>query len=416
MSITEPDLRSIVAAATPWLSAARWYSGASTPDTTLAFSHRLTETSQFLWLIVDGLNVPVIVTDEKVIDATEDPLGQITLYDLATGRVASAMEADPYRPACEVLSAEKIRSEQSNTSMIYTRADAAPVILKLFRVFAPGPNPDVDLPRVLETTGTVPSQYGTARVSVDGKRADVVVVQEFLEGAKDAWQVFRAYLEDGHGDPDEIAASIPALGAMTRRIHDELARALPVSECTAERKESLRESWNARARTAFATCPDLAGWEGAVDLIYSATDHVRWPSLQRIHGDLHLGQVLHVPGRGWCALDFEGEPLRPLAERASNDLALRDVAGMLRSFDYAAVAAEKAGGDSETLRAWAEFAQTEFMRGYGELSPEEGILLEALLLDKALYEVTYEYAQRPSWASIPLDGVLRIVTHEQFEN
>ena len=135
-----------------------------------------------------------------------------------------------------------------------------------------------------------------------------------------------------------------------------------------------------------------------------------WPRLQRIHGDYHLGQVLESPGRGWYALDFEGEPLRPLEERTREDLALRDVAGMLRSFDYAAGAAQLAGGDEARVQAWATAAKKAFLDGYGELGDEETILLEALVLDKALYEVVYEATERPDWLAIPLAGISRLAS------
>ncbi|MDX5318014.1 MAG: aminoglycoside phosphotransferase, partial [Actinomycetes bacterium] len=117
---------------------------------------------------------------------------------------------------------------------------------------------------------------------------------------------------------------------------------------------------------------------------------------------------LHVPNRGWVLLDFEGEPLRPMPERTQPDLALRDVAGMLRSFDYAAGAAEAPGGTE-----WAEHAREEFLEGYtsdaGDDPRDHGDLLAALELDKALYEAVYEARNRPTWLRIPLAAIERLL-------
>jgi len=137
-----------------------------------------------------------------------------------------------------------------------------------------------------------------------------------------------------------------------------------------------------------------------------------WPALQRIHGDYHLGQVLDVPGRGWVLVDFEGEPLRPLSERTEPDLALRDVAGMLRSFDYVAGSWEQSH-PGRSAASWAVRARTAFLEGYtrgaGRDPREDAILLDALELDKALYEVVYEARNRPTWLDIPTTAIARIV-------
>src|SRR5690606_15987686 len=135
-----------------------------------------------------------------------------------------------------------------------------------------------------------------------------------------------------------------------------------------------------------------------------AAEQAEWPPLQRVHGDYHLGQVLDVPDRGWVLVDFEGEPLRALHERTLPDLALRDVAGMLRSFDYAAGSVAQ---DSDLDRGgWSGAARTAFLDGY---AAESGVdltasapVLAALELDKALYEVVYEARNRPSWVGIPV--------------
>jgi len=138
------------------------------------------------------------------------------------------------------------------------------------------------------------------------------------------------------------------------------------------------------------------------------------PLLQAIHGDMHLGQALYARGDGWKILDFEGEPLRPVAERTRPDLPLRDVAGIVRSFDYAA-----AVGGARSPR-WTTTARTAFVDAYRrEIGEDDGTaglsdatteaLLRALVLDKALYEVVYESRNRPAWEPIPLTAVDRLL-------
>jgi len=127
-------------------------------------------------------------------------------------------------------------------------------------------------------------------------------------------------------------------------------------------------------------------------------------STQRVHGDFHLGQTLHTPG-GWKIIDFEGEPVKSLAERAEPDSVWRDIAGMLRSFDYAA--ASVPGPDS---RRWADDCRAAFLEGYagGPMASEDEVVLRAYEADKAVYEVVYEVRNRPDWVNIPLAAVAAI--------
>jgi maltokinase len=129
-------------------------------------------------------------------------------------------------------------------------------------------------------------------------------------------------------------------------------------------------------------------------------------STQRVHGDFHLGQTLHTPS-GWKIIDFEGEPVKSLAERSEPDSVWRDIAGMLRSFDYAA-----ASVPGPTSRQWAETCRTAFLDGYtgGPLSAADEAALQAYVADKAVYEVVYEVRNRPDWVNIPLAAVAAITT------
>ena len=174
----------------------------------------------------------------------------------------------------------------------------------------------------------------------------------------------------------------------------------------------------ARHAAAISEVPALAEYDQMVRQSITAVSSVSWPALQRIHGDFHLGQVLDAPGRGWVMVDFEGEPLKPLAERTQPDLALRDVAGMLRSFDYVAGSWEQ-DHPGRSAASWACRARTAFLEGYtsstGRDPRADTVLLEALELDKALYEVVYEARNRPTWLSIPITAIARLFAERRSD-
>jgi len=280
----------------------------------------------------------------RVFDAAEDRDGQRALLALACGTeavhaVASGDVGDPEAtlaklpasvrttpaedapaPPARVSSAKRLTSEQSNTSIVYTMEDGERLILKIFRVLVPGSNPDVHLQAVLSDTGTVPRARGAAHLTWDGQDADVLVAQEFLGGARDAWQVITEGLADSDGSLGAAAESIPRLGELTRRIHDTLAKRCPRVEAEATDRKRIRAAWSRRAADACALVLGLEPWKERIEEVFARTENVTWPPLQRIHGDYHLGQVLDAPDRGWVALDFEGEPPRALAARATPDL------------------------------------------------------------------------------------------------
>ncbi|MGL4256460.1 MAG: maltokinase N-terminal cap-like domain-containing protein, partial [Microbacterium sp.] len=170
-----------------------------------------------------------------------------------------------------------------------------------------------------------------------------------------------------------------------------------------------------RLTIAIAEVPEIAERREAIESVYARAADAPWPDQQRIHGDYHLGQVIHVPGRGWVLLDFEGEPLRPMIERTRADLALRDVAGMLRSFDYVAgsIRLDDPERSPQAAGDWARAAREGFLEGYAMASgadlDAEGAVLAALELDKAVYEAIYEARNRPTWVTIPLRAITRLV-------
>ncbi|SDQ74047.1 1,4-alpha-glucan branching protein GlgB [Quadrisphaera sp. DSM 44207] len=314
-----------------------------------------------------------------------------------------------------------LRGEQSNTSIIVEPAGAPPVIVKVFRTLHAGDNPDVEVQAALAAAGSdrVPRPAGWVEGRwPDGSgalvRGHLAVAAEFLAGAQDAWREATAAVAAGR----DFTGQARDLGAATAQVHEALARALPARPATAQDAADLAAGLRRRAEWALESAPVLADRADALRAAVAALGELpSLPDLQRVHGDYHLGQVLSVPDRGWVLLDFEGEPLRPLAERTLPDLALRDVAGMLRSFDYAARQATAGTDDPERLaaaQAWAAAARDAFCAGYagvaGRDPREDGALLDALELDKALYEVVYETRNRPDWVPVPLAAVERLLT------
>jgi predicted trehalose synthase len=294
---------------------------------------------------------------------------------------------------------------------------AKPLILKVFRTLQSGANPDVVVQGALAEAGTerVPGMVGSISATwpavADGgteAHGHLAFAQEFYPGTEDAWRVALRAVAEGQ----DFTAAARELGAATAEVHALLAQALPTAQVTPEAVAQTVASMRSRYVAAASEVPAIAAYDHEIAAVFDAAAQAPWPVLQRVHGDYHLGQVLQVPGRGWVLLDFEGEPLRPLAERTQPDLTVRDVAGMLRSFDYAAGSWEQShpGGSA---RDWAEAAQAAFLDGYaaaaGRDPREDADLLTALQLDKALYEVVYEARNRPTWLTIPTDAVVRLL-------
>jgi maltokinase len=168
-----------------------------------------------------------------------------------------------------------------------------------------------------------------------------------------------------------------------------------------------------RLDAAVAAVPQLAPHAGLLAEAFTELAGIDEPlPVQRIHGDYHLGQVIRTQA-GWVLLDFEGEPVVPLAQRRARAPALRDVAGMLRSLDYAARHQLPGHADQERAHAaardWVSRNQAAFCAGYAQAGGTDpgkhAVLLRALTLDKAVYEVMYEASHRPSWLSIPLESI-----------
>lgn len=327
-----------------------------------------------------------------------------------------------------------LSGEQSNTSLVF--GDTA--ILKVFRRLSPGLNPDIEVHDALTRAGCpyIADLYGwidghwPAPVNGPEGTAEAVgslaMLQRFLKTASDGWELAKASVRDlfGEGDlhADEVggdfAGESERLGATTAEVHqmmrDELPSGTLDAAALAARVAVMRARLEAGLEVVAELRPHAEGLRAAYDDLAALAEPV---DVQRVHGDYHLGQVLRTV-LGWKLLDFEGEPAKPLAERVELDSPLRDVAGMLRSFDYASrhLLADEPGNAQLAYRAaeWADRNRDAFCRGYasvtGQDPREHSVLLRAYETDKVVYEAVYEAQNRPGWLPIPLAAVERLTS------
>lgn len=397
-----------------WVARQRWYAGKShTPQLRILDAQPVAGATRYL-LMDDASSPPVLyhvplarvaspaesdavvarVAEGALVDATREPAYVLGLL--------GEMGIDPGGATTRVLD-----GEQSNTSIVVEWEGRPPIILKLFRTLHHGENPDVTIQRALSDAGSpfVPRFLGSVDAAwPDAGRASAIAhgtlafAQEYLPGSRDGWTVALDAARDGR----DFTESARDLGSAVASVHHALRAAFGTTGAGPDAVAATVDGWQRRLATAAAEVPALADRLATIDAAYRAAVDRPWPRLQRIHGDLHLGQVLTRPGGGWCVIDFEGEPLRPMHERATPDFPLRDVAGMLRSFDYAG-----AVGRGPHPADWAAACRAAFIDAYSAGGSDEldAVLLQALVLDKAVYEATYEARNRPDWLPVPLAGI-----------
>ncbi|AIJ13254.1 phosphotransferase [Streptomyces violaceoruber] len=299
-------------------------------------------------------------------------------------------------------------AEQSNSSVVYGDT----FILKVLRRIVPGVNPDLELPLALAREGCprVPAPAGWMVADLAGRTWVLGVLQPYLQGATDGWELALRELAKG----EDFAAEARALGRATAEVHTALARALPTVTLGHAQARQLADGMTERLEAAARAVPLLRSYAPGLRTAFTAladlaSEGRAW-SAQRVHGDLHLGQCLRSPDGEWSLIDFEGEPAKPLAERRLPQPAVRDVAGMLRSFDYAAHSADV------RVPGWAESCRAAYCTGYAEAGGHDPrtdpVLLRAYETDKAVYEVLYEARHRPEWLEVPLAAVRRLSVPE----
>jgi maltokinase len=361
-------------------------------------------------------------------DALHDPvLTKILLRGMAEQATVGPMRffREPGAVIDTGLDSLMLTGEQSNSSLIF--GDSA--ILKVLRRLFPGQNPDLEVTRALARRGSrhVAEPFGWIETGTNGDSILLAILSRYLPGASDGWSLAVTSLRDLYsGDgvqaqgtirPDQAGGDFAGeafrLGAATAEVHADLAAAFGVTVLPPGSLSDLAGQMTSRLESACAEVPELCPHAGKLRGYFADLAAVREPmQVQRVHGDFHLGQVLRT-ATGWVILDFEGEPAVPLSERRAPGLALRDVAGMLRSFDYAARHQLLDRPDSEKLgdiaAEWVERSQAAFCKGYAEAGKADpqahGAVLRALMLDKAVYEVVYEARHRPSWLPIPLESI-----------
>ena len=312
-----------------------------------------------------------------------------------------------------------LTGEQSNTSLVFGEES----ILKVFRRLSPGPNPDLEVTTALHRLGSsqVAEPLGWIETRLENVPTSLAILSRYLRLASDGWLLAATSVRDLYASPDMRAADVGGdfageshrLGIATAHIHADLAAAFGIDELGTAAVSELTERMFRKLDLASAAVPELTKHADMISDAYAEFAKLKGPfPVQRVHGDYHLGQVLRTE-TGWVVLDFEGEPATPLAQRRARSSALRDVAGMLRSFDYAArhqlIGHPDQAALNDVARDWVRRNADAFCAGYAEaggLDPAVNrVLLRALQLDKAVYEVLYEARHRPSWLSIPLDSL-----------
>jgi maltokinase len=448
------DVPGLVPAVAQWLPRQRWYSGQAEPAS-VAIVEQEVRGDRFPVLVrliveADGVDYQLVIGvrgrdehpeflrghDQAFIADIATTRGDAIAYDAVFDPELALVILDAVAPHEQAERARLMGAEQSNSSIVFDER----IILKLFRRVQRGHNPEVEVTEALAKQGfsCVAEPLATQRIG----DFDVAILQPFLAGATEGWALALTSLRDLFGMHD--TASIPIitpdappppfdpaqaggdfsgeaarLGAMTGGMHVAMADAFGRQPAT---PAAWAASIGAQVDALEPGDLDPAGAKAILDALAALEVGASGAAgaAIRVHGDYHLGQVLRTD-LGWYVLDFEGEPARPLEDRRRPTSALKDVAGLLRSFHYASAVARTERDEAaleDMAAAWEERNRQAFLRGYLRATADGGILpatpegvdavLAAFELEKAVYELGYERAFRPDWTHIPLAALRRL--------
>jgi trehalose synthase-fused probable maltokinase len=371
--------------------------------------------------------------DELQIDGLEDPqLARELVSAMRSGLTLQGAEGiAEFAPieglaglGRELLEVRPVGTEQSNTSVVFDEE----LILKVFRRLEPGINPELEMLRFLTEHGfaNIAPLGGWYAYSGGPLGATLGILQQYVQGGIDGWELA---LDEIGDNPDAFLERLRRLGEVTGEMHSALASdpndpAFAPESPSVEALGLLTATVDEELERVFVEIPEdderlepIAGRGEEVREQLRMLTHAGSSGMTiRTHGDYHLGQTLWAQD-DWVIIDFEGEPARSLTDRRRKRSPLRDVAGMLRSFAYAATAADLLRG-TPAPDGWEEQARGQFLDGYlaavePALLPPGQAAIERLLavfeLEKAVYELRYELDNRPDWVGIPVAGILRLI-------
>ncbi len=420
------DLPLLTQQVTKWAGSKRWWPGETDQEASVAAWTHLedgaAQAGQETWILVLRLQgsrqlvqVPLLLEPVGGEPSAPNPAlvgmqGQTAIMDAVgspsfwkawagSAQFPAGSELGPESLLVAASEADPLSVEQSNSSVLLMGGDK-PMIAKVFRVLHPGAHPEAEIPAALAGWGSLPTLQAVFETPIPSEKEAVcgAVLTDLVPGARDGFVLLREMANKGQDGTDLATAAGVAVAEMHNLLQERLGQGPPPkTDQLITRVKLLLEGVQNELEP--ADVEQIQDFMAHARAVLSEDDE---GIATRVHGDLHLGQML-LDSRGtWQIVDFEGEPLRPLEERRAMDSPARDVAGMLRSFDYAGQA------DTTGNQEWVDTAQQAFLSGYNsrrQLSETDILRLRTYLLEKALYELQYESKFRPSWKRIPLSAI-----------